>query len=129
MSDVLVAALGTGCLGALLTFIGNRLARQDNVKDKKDMAEKEIKELKEQQEKNSSDIKNLTAAVNLLMKTDKGILKDKLAYLARKYIRAGKISDGDLETMADLYECYRELGGNGRISALMDKVKDLPISD
>ena len=99
MTDVLVAALGSGVLVAIINNVFSAV-----------MAEK----------KNGSGI----AAGTRIM------LYDRIKYLGRKHISRGNISSEDLHDIIEMHRIYHdELGGNGFLDEIMERVKSLPIKD
>lgn len=58
------------------------------------------------------------------------LLYDRIKHLGRRYISAGAISSEDLEDLIAMHSVYHdELGGNGFLDAVMQKVKALPVAD
>jgi hypothetical protein len=57
----------------------------------------------------------------------KGLLHDRLSYLAQKHISANHISPEDFRVINELFEAYRDVGGNGNISRMMEAVFQLKI--
>lgn len=56
------------------------------------------------------------------------LLYDRIKYLGRSYIRAGSIASEDLEDIIEMHKVYHDdLGGNGYLDSLMDRVKKLPV--
>nr|DAE34600.1 MAG TPA: holin protein [Caudoviricetes sp.]DAI79645.1 MAG TPA: holin protein [Caudoviricetes sp.] len=55
------------------------------------------------------------------------MLHDRLMHLLICYIEADYLTAEDLENLTDLYESYRELGGNGTIKRLYERVCKLEI--
>jgi hypothetical protein len=57
----------------------------------------------------------------------KGLLHDRLSYLVQKHIAADHISPEDFRIINELFEAYRDVGGNGNIARMMEAVMDLKI--
>jgi hypothetical protein len=58
------------------------------------------------------------------------LLYDRIKYLGRSYLRAGHIASEDLEDIIEMHKVYHtELGGNGYLDSIMEKVRRLPIQD
>lgn len=55
------------------------------------------------------------------------IQHDRLLELCKTYLRAKEITVDELENLTGLYESYKELGGNGTIKKLYEKVQNLPV--
>ena len=71
-----------------------------------------------------------------LMKRDKAIneslcalCRDRILQGYRYYKQHGGITTQDLETMTNLYRAYHNLGGNGTITAVYEKILRLPIKE
>lgn len=56
------------------------------------------------------------------------IQHDRLLELCKMYLRAREITVDELENLTGLYESYKELGGNGTIKKLFEKVQNLPVT-
>lgn len=57
-----------------------------------------------------------------------GLGHDRIIYLCGHYIERGSIMQSEYENLNKyLYEPYKEMGGNGTASRLMDEVRKLPI--
>lgn len=58
------------------------------------------------------------------------LLYDRIKYLGRHYLSAGKVSSEDLEDLIAMHKVYHDdLGGNGYLDSIMGRVKALPIDD
>lgn len=57
----------------------------------------------------------------------KALLHDKLSYLANKHLAEGSITAEDFRVVNDLYDAYRDIGGNGTVARLMEAVQKLEI--
>ena len=57
------------------------------------------------------------------------LCRDRILQGYRYYKHKGGISAQDLETMQKLYYAYHGLGGNGTITAVYEKILQLPIKD
>lgn len=55
------------------------------------------------------------------------LCRDRILQGYRYYKQHGEISAQDLETMSNLYQAYHNLGGNGTITNVYDKILALPI--
>lgn len=57
-----------------------------------------------------------------------GIAHDRLVFLTLSYIDRGNITKEEFENIYNyLYSPYKELGGNGTVTRLMNEVEKLPI--
>ena len=54
------------------------------------------------------------------------LMRDRILHLCEKYIEVGEITHRQWESLYDLYEKYKALGGNGFIEEEMDSVSTLP---
>lgn len=57
------------------------------------------------------------------------LCRDRILQGYRYYKKKGGISAQDLETMQKLYYAYHGLGGNGTITAVYEKILQLPLKD
>ena len=57
------------------------------------------------------------------------LTRDRILMGYRYYRKENGISTQDLETMDKLYTAYHALGGNGTITAVHDKILELPIKE
>ena len=56
------------------------------------------------------------------------LLYDRIKYLCKRHIKHGCITAGDLEDVLEMHKIYHDdLGGNGYLDSLIDRVKRLPI--
>lgn len=55
------------------------------------------------------------------------ILHDRLYQSCQHYILQGYIIPGDLRNVGTMYASYIELGGNGTVSEIFNRVKSLPL--
>lgn len=54
------------------------------------------------------------------------LLKDRLIERYRQFKKVGEISILDKESIDTMYKEYKNLGGNGAISQLIEEIQDLP---
>nr|DAI25345.1 MAG TPA: holin protein [Bacteriophage sp.] len=57
----------------------------------------------------------------------KVLLIDRVRYLGQKYISDGSVSLSDRETLDEMHQAYKSLGGNGHLKIIMSEVGELPI--
>ena len=57
----------------------------------------------------------------------KVLLIDRVRYLGQKYISDGSIILSDRETLDEMHQAYKSLGGNGHLKIIMSEVGELPI--
>ena len=77
-------------------------------------------------EKLEADHRKREEAINLALIA---LCRDRILQGYRYYSKHSGISTQDLETMTKLYNAYHNLGGNGTISSVFDKIKQLPLKD
>ena len=54
---------------------------------------------------------------------------DRILQGYRYYKKHGEISPTDLDTITSLYNAYHALGGNGTITAVYEKIVELPLKE
>ena len=57
----------------------------------------------------------------------KVLMVDRVRYLANCHIKHGNITLEDKETLEDMHQAYKALGGNGHLATAMAAVEQLPI--
>lgn len=75
-------------------------------------------------------VRMVIAHNNQIKSMKKGMMwiqHDRLLELCKMYLRAKEITVDELENLTGLYESYKELGGNGTIKKLYEKVQNLPV--
>ena len=58
----------------------------------------------------------------------KVIMIDRVWYLGGKYLERGEILLEEKETLHEMYDAYKELGGNGHLETAMHEVDRLPVA-
>ena len=111
MSDTILAALiaavsSSGVTGIILAILNRKWSRSDR------------REAQEHQED-----KKLDAVVAGL----KVLTVDRVRYLGQCYIDNHEITLADKENLREMYQAYKELGGNGHLEVVMREVERLPI--
>lgn len=127
MSGIVVAALGSGCFGALIGFVSSRLSRRDAVRDRDDEVKKAIALHEERLTRVEEQVTALGVVLEALKLAQQSILRDRILYLGKKYVADGFVAVDDLETFYSLHERYHGVGGNGYCDTIVDKVKHLEI--
>ena len=100
LTIAIISALSSGGVVSLITFF---VSRHDTKKQKEEEAQSE---------------------------TSRMILAlghDKIAYLTRKFIRRGGITQTELANLSGLYGPYRAMGGNGDGKAGFEACEKLPV--
>jgi len=71
--------------------------------------------------------KEFTESLNDIKGANVVIVRDRIKYLARLHIKAGKVSFDERQDLIQLYDVYRErLHANGNIVALMEQFMKIP---
>lgn len=65
--------------------------------------------------------------IDALVAAQKVLMIDRVRYLGRAYIRDGHIELADKENIIAMYNAYKELGGNGDLTTVMDEVNRLEV--
>lgn len=107
MNDVIMAALCSSVLVALVNQIGNSI------------------QWKRQREAAKQD--NKDSRLEALEKGVRSMMLDRLQYLCKAYIKDGVIDVDDRRRLHIMHDCYHALGGNGDLDKLIEQVNELPI--
>jgi hypothetical protein len=105
---------------AIIGYLMYRLKKNEEAKEAKLKARHE----EEIQRAHRQELENNAFRASLLALT-----RDRILQGYRYYRQQGCIGTQDLETMTKLYMAYHDLGGNGTITAVYDKIKALPIKE
>lgn len=57
----------------------------------------------------------------------KVLMVDRVRYLGQCYVTQGEITLEDRETLDEMYQAYKSLGGNGHLDIIMTEVEGLPL--
>lgn len=98
---ILGAGIGSGLMAIVLAVLNRKWAKQDKKDDR------------------------LDALVN----AQKVMMIDRVKWLGNQYIRNRQISLGDKDTLVEMHDAYKALGGNGHLDVVMKEVDKLPIVD
>lgn len=85
---------------------------------------KSADEREKTEERRLKDILTREEAINEALRA---LCRDRILQGYRYYKRNGGVSTQDLETMTKLYNAYHNLRGNGTITAVYEKILQLPI--
>lgn len=102
--NFLIGILGAGIGSGLMAILLAVLQRHWNKTDKHD--------------------EKLDAIVNGL----KILTVDRVHFLGEQYIKRGSITLDEKETLDEMHEAYKALGGNGHLDTVMASVDRLPIA-
>ena len=79
---------------------------------------------KAEEQTRANDILTREKATNEALRA---LCRDRILQGYRYYKQHDGLSTADLETMTKLYNAYHSLGGNGTITAIYEKICELPI--
>ena len=82
------------------------------------------------EEKSANEEKRLQAILKreeAINEALRALCRDRISQGYRYYKKNGGVSTQDLETMSKLYSAYHNLGGNGTITVVYEKITALPI--
>ena len=65
--------------------------------------------------------------VDALVNAQKVIMIDRVRYISKTHIAEGQISLEDKETIKEMYDAYKALGGNGHLNTIMGEVEKLKV--
>lgn len=85
---------------------------------------KQYDEHKTEEQTRANDILTREKATNEALRA---LCRDRILQGYRYYKQHDGLSTADLETMTKLYNAYHSLGGNGTITAIYEKICELPI--
>jgi hypothetical protein len=105
---------------AVIGYLMYRLKKNGKAKETELKARHEA----ETQRAHRQEVENNAFRASLLALT-----RDRILQGYRYYRSHGCIGTQDLETMTKLYMAYHDLGGNGTITAVYEKIKALPIKE
>lgn len=97
---VLGAGIGSGLMAIILAILNRRWAKKDNKDDR----------------------------IDALVNAQKVMMIDRVKWLGNQYIRAKEISLSDKDTLHDMHNAYKRLGGNGHLDGVMNEIEKLPVT-
>jgi hypothetical protein len=62
-----------------------------------------------------------------LDKLVKALVRDRLTYLCEKALRNKSLTSSEYSILIELYDAYRDIGGNGTIAKLMAEIEKLEL--
>lgn len=111
MSEGVIIAIITAISGTLIQIITHiRTVKEANLQKVKD------------------DIEKIKSSIQDNNEGTKVLLADKLKFLCSKALNEGEIDYDSLRIIENLYKSYHQLGGNGFMTDIYEKVKELPIT-
>ena len=126
MNEVVLCLLSGGVAAAVIKAVESIITWKLNRKAVKEDRE----EARKDQESQSAqkDIAQLKTDVSSLRVGEQMILRDRIKYLGRNYIRDEKIDFEDRQDLIDMHQVYHNnLGGNGNLDSLMAEIMELPL--
>lgn len=118
MNEFFISVLSSGVCSAI--FGGIFLLLQTKQKHKY-----ETKELDKRV--SAEKIEELMHSIEKMHRGNRAILRDRLKFLARAYIANGSIAFDEKHDIDEMYHAYRDLGGNGALTAMMEQVDRLTV--
>lgn len=67
--------------------------------------------------------------IDALVNAQKVMMIDRVKWLGGQYVADQEISLSDKDTLHDMYQAYKALGGNGHLDVVMSEVDKLPVVD
>lgn len=129
--QTIIEIIATGLLsGGFFSWLTSRMARKDQVKDKKEAKEDKTDDIVAMLNelvtwKDGQSILSRKQSEMLL-----GLAHDRIVYLGSKYLEQGSITMQELDDFNQyLYEPYAELGGNGTGKMIWERVNALPVKE
>lgn len=112
----IISTSATGVIGYLMY----RLRKHEEVKETEEARrhEEEIQRIRQQEQEAAAFKASLLA-----------LTRDRILQGYRYYRKQGFVSTQDLETMAKLYAAYHDLGGNGTVTAVYNKIANMRIEE
>lgn len=125
MKEVVIAVIGGGALGTLITGIFRLIEKSmekkevslKDVKDSVDAIGDDLNAFKEETKKD----------IDVMKSSQMETSRERIKTICREKIHKGSISSDELEDLIALHKSYKALGGNGFCDNLMSKVNKLPI--
>ena len=68
-----------------------------------------------------------SASIKARVNAQKVLMVDRVRYIGRGYIVSGQITLESKETLYEMYDAYKSLGGNGHLETVMSEVEKLKI--
>lgn len=99
LTTALSGSVGAGIMALILAWCQRRWKRQD---DKE-------------------------GSIKALVNAQKVLMTDRVRYLGGKYIERGEIALEDLQTLHEMHDAYKALGGNGHLDTILDAVDKLTV--
>lgn len=135
--QLIAALLGTSGAVELVKFMAERKRRKDAIDDRRYDAAAQLEELRSETAEQFGQIDEridgmerkvdkVAEDMEAVTFTTKAQAYDRIRHLGMQYIRAGEISEEDLNALIVLHKGYKKLGGDGFLDKVMDEVDKLP---
>lgn len=96
---ILGAGIGSGLMAIVLAILQRKWAKEDKC----------------------------DARIDALITAEKVMMIDRVRYLGSLYIKEQSISLDNKETLTEMYQAYKGLGGNGHLDMIMHEVDKIPV--
>lgn len=73
--------------------------------------------------------KGTSTKLDALLEAQKVLMIDRVRYLGECYIIRGHITLDEKENLVEMYQAYKNLGGNGHLKTVMEEVHRLPVQE
>lgn len=118
-----ISSVVTATFTAIFAVIASRLNKKIDKRDEEDERKR-----KEQSEKEKSQLAARQAEHDALVNGLQAILRDRLVSAYNHYEEKGELPIYAMENIQKMYDAYHNLGGNGTITKLYNKLQKLPQS-
>lgn len=84
------------------------------------------------EEKNSNieqELQSINKQISNITHSDLILMKDRILQMCRYFLARNYITMSSRENLTEMYQCYKELGGNGAGKLLYEQTMKLPIQD
>lgn len=71
--------------------------------------------------------KGTSTKLDALLEAQKVLMIDRVRYLGECYIIRGHITLDEKENLVEMYQAYKNLGGNGHLKTVMEEIDRLPV--
>ncbi len=126
MNELVLCLLSGGVAAGLVKIAESFMTWKLNRKaTKEDRAEAQKDEREKAQLKAIEQLERDVASLRI---GERAIFRDRIKYLGKGFLTAGRIDLEDRQDLVDMHSIYHdELGGNGNLDGLMSEIMKLPI--
>lgn len=112
MMTLLVAVIGSsGVASVVVALLNRKWAKEDSGTVTK------------------ADLESINRKLDNLTENQKLTCVDRIRFMAKQHIAKGSIDIEDKETIMNLFQSYKKLGGNGHLDIIMKEVEKLSVVD